>query len=217
MPRSGFAVVCICWALDDVRTFLWSLRDFREKNSSIFGEDLFFCSSLDTGKKILQYSVKTFFLWSSLNLLTWKRSWSMFIPPMLKIGQNWGKIANYPPPNAQQRSAPLPFGNSAYTPLWLSIPLELHIYPLAIRKLFFLSSSTVEVVGLRRLHLAISLLSGTTRWGLRGWISPPSLIMSFRKFRSNMQSFQHILDWFTEVESLRTSSRTHFEVFGLGL
>ena len=25
---------------------------------------------------------------------------------MLKIGKNWGKIANYPP-NAQQRSAPL--------------------------------------------------------------------------------------------------------------
>ena len=25
---------------------------------------------------------------------------------MLKIGQNWGKTANYPP-NAQQRSAPL--------------------------------------------------------------------------------------------------------------
>ena len=25
---------------------------------------------------------------------------------MFKIGQNWGKIANYPP-NAQQRSAPL--------------------------------------------------------------------------------------------------------------
>ena len=28
-------------------------------------------------------------------------------PPMLKIGQNWGQIANYPPPNAQQRFAPL--------------------------------------------------------------------------------------------------------------
>ena len=28
--------------------------------------------------------------------------------PMLKIGQNWNKIANYPPPpNAQQRFAPL--------------------------------------------------------------------------------------------------------------
>ena len=26
---------------------------------------------------------------------------------MLKIGQNWGKIANYFPPNAQQRFAPL--------------------------------------------------------------------------------------------------------------
>ena len=26
---------------------------------------------------------------------------------MLKTGQNWGKIANYPPPNAQQKSAPL--------------------------------------------------------------------------------------------------------------
>ena len=28
---------------------------------------------------------------------------------MLKIGQNWGKIENYPP-NAQQRSAPLSTG-----------------------------------------------------------------------------------------------------------
>ena len=25
---------------------------------------------------------------------------------MIKIGQNWGEIANYLPPNAQQRSAP---------------------------------------------------------------------------------------------------------------
>ena len=29
---------------------------------------------------------------------------------MLKIGQNWGKIANYPP-NAQQSSAPLVLAN----------------------------------------------------------------------------------------------------------
>ena len=27
-------------------------------------------------------------------------------PPMLKIGQNWGQIANYPP-NAQYKSVPL--------------------------------------------------------------------------------------------------------------
>ena len=26
-----------------------------------------------------------------------KKSWSRFIPPMLKIGQNWSKIENYPP------------------------------------------------------------------------------------------------------------------------
>ena len=65
--------------------FFWSLLKFREKNSSIFAEDLFF--------------------WSSLYLLTWDRGRGSF-PPMLKIGKNWGKIANYPP-NAQQRSAPL--------------------------------------------------------------------------------------------------------------
>ena len=45
----------------------------RGKKCSISGEDLFF------------------------KLLTWKKSWSRFIPPMLKIGQNWGTIAHYPP------------------------------------------------------------------------------------------------------------------------
>ena len=58
-------------------------------------------------KKGLYFWWRPFF-WSSLNLLTWKKSWSRFTPPpMLKIGQNWGKIANYSPPNAQQRLAPL--------------------------------------------------------------------------------------------------------------
>ena len=41
--------------------FLWSSRDFGEKNSSIFGEELFFGLHLNFGKKALQYSVKTFF------------------------------------------------------------------------------------------------------------------------------------------------------------
>ena len=59
-----------------VKTFFWSPPEFGEKKFSIFGED-FFCSSL--------------------NLLTWKKWWSRFIPPMLKVGQNWGKIADYPP------------------------------------------------------------------------------------------------------------------------
>ena len=37
------------------------------------------------------------FFWSSLYLLTWKKSWSRFISPKLKVGQNWGKIASYSP------------------------------------------------------------------------------------------------------------------------
>ena len=65
-----------------VKTFFLFLGgsspEFGEKKCSISGEDLFF--------------------WSSLNLLTWKKSWSRFILPMLKIGQNCGKVANYPPP-----------------------------------------------------------------------------------------------------------------------
>ena len=65
--------------------FLWSSRDFG-KNSSISGEDLFF------GLHLICLPEKD-------------RGQGSF-PPTLKIGQNWGKIANYPP-NAQQRLAPL--------------------------------------------------------------------------------------------------------------
>ena len=67
--------------------FFWSSRDFGEKNSSIFGEDLFF------GLYLL--------------CLPEKKRGRVSSPSMLKIGQNWGKIANYPPPNARQKSAPL--------------------------------------------------------------------------------------------------------------
>ena len=49
------------------------------------------------GEKSVPFLVKTFFFCSSLNLLTWTKSWSRYIPPMLILGQNWGKIANYPP------------------------------------------------------------------------------------------------------------------------
>ena len=51
---------------------------------------------LEIGEKKCFTFGKTFF-WSLLNLLTWKKSWSRFIPPMLKIGQIWDKIANYLP------------------------------------------------------------------------------------------------------------------------
>ena len=60
-----------------VKTFFWSSPEFGEKKCSIFGEDLFFalhliCSPEQNGGRGSP-------------------------PPMLKIGQNWGKIANYPP------------------------------------------------------------------------------------------------------------------------
>ena len=45
------------------------------------------------GKKVFHL----YFFWSLLNFQTWTKSWSRFISPMLKIGQNWDKIANYPP------------------------------------------------------------------------------------------------------------------------
>ena len=48
-------------------------------------------------EKTLKILVKTFFVWSSVNLLSWKKSWSRFIPPMLKVEKSRDKIANYPP------------------------------------------------------------------------------------------------------------------------
>ena len=74
-PRALCPRLHLCWW----RPFFWFSPEFGKKTCSISGEDLFF-------------------FWSSLSLLTWKKYWSRFIPPMLKIGQNWDKIANYPPP-----------------------------------------------------------------------------------------------------------------------
>ena len=50
---------------------------------------------LNSGRKSVLFAL---FFWSSQNFHTCTKSWSRFIPPMLKIGQNWGKIANYPLP-----------------------------------------------------------------------------------------------------------------------
>ena len=66
--------------------FFWSSPEFREKKCSIFGEDLFFALHLICSPE--------------------KNRGRGSSPPMLKIGQNWGKIANYPP-NIQQRFASL--------------------------------------------------------------------------------------------------------------
>ena len=80
-----------------------SERKFGEK-SVLFLMKTFFSFLVFTW--IWGQKCSVFFFWSSLNFHTWTKSWSRFIPPMLIIGRNWGKIANYPP-NAQQRSAPL--------------------------------------------------------------------------------------------------------------
>ena len=72
------------------------------KKCSIFDENFFFGLHLNLGKKV--FHLHFFFFWSSLHFQTWTNRGSS--PPMLKIGQNWGKIANHLP-NAQQRSAPL--------------------------------------------------------------------------------------------------------------
>ena len=50
--------------------------------------------------------MKTFFFGLLLISLREKNRARASFPPMMKIGQNWGEIANYPP-YAQQRSAPL--------------------------------------------------------------------------------------------------------------
>ena len=88
----GKKVFYSCWrpfSFFLVFTWIWEIKCF------IFDEDLFFFwSSPKFGDKSVPFA---FFLWSSLNFHIWTKSWSRFIPSMLKIGQNWGKIANYPP------------------------------------------------------------------------------------------------------------------------
>ena len=82
-----------------VFTWIWVKKVF------YFSRRPFFWSSSEFGWKKCSICI---FFWSSFNFQTWTKSWSRFIPPTLKIGQNWDKIAN--PPNAQQRSAPLNSG-----------------------------------------------------------------------------------------------------------
>ena len=101
---NNWTKVCI-WALDDVWTF-FGLHVISGTNIS--GEDLFLFLLFTKirGQKLFNFRWRSFF-WSSLDLprmlnlfhiwFTWKKSWSRFIPQMLKMGQNWGKIANYPP------------------------------------------------------------------------------------------------------------------------
>ena len=91
------------WCASECRFVL----EFGEKKCSISGEDLFFWSSPEFGEKSVPFLVETFlfFVFTYFSRLK-KVVVEVHPPPTLKIGQNRGKIANYPP-NAQQRFAPL--------------------------------------------------------------------------------------------------------------
>ena len=74
--------------------YFWPSLKFLENNSSVFGKDFFF------GLHLIWLSEKN-------------RVGQSSTPPMLKIGKNWGKIAN-DSPNAQERLAPLLTKNGLY-------------------------------------------------------------------------------------------------------
>ena len=74
--------------------FFWSLPKIGKKKCSISEEDLFFGLHLKSGRKSVLF---VFFVWSSLNSTSEQSRGRGSSPPMLKIGQNWGKIANYSP------------------------------------------------------------------------------------------------------------------------
>ena len=70
-------------------------------------KDLFFWSSLAFGEKTLEILVKAFFF--GLHIICWPEKYrdrgsSL---PMLKIGQNWGKIANYSPQSSTKIGTPV--------------------------------------------------------------------------------------------------------------
>ena len=81
------AWVCI-WAQVSTR--------IRGKKCSNFGKDFFFGLHLNSGKKGVPFLAKIFFFGLHLIYLPEKNRGRGSSPPILKIGQNWGKIANYP-------------------------------------------------------------------------------------------------------------------------
>ena len=103
IPPNNLSVVYICILPNNLTLVcIWAQVStwIREKKCSFFGEDLlfsfFFVFTWIRGKSVPSL-VKTFF---GLHLICSpeKNRGRGLSPPMLKIGQNWGKIANYPPP-----------------------------------------------------------------------------------------------------------------------
>ena len=80
--------------------------EFGEKNVPFFVKTFFLVFTWIWAKKGFHFSEDFFFYGLHLICSPEQNRGRGSSPPMLKIGQNWGKIANYPS-NAQQRSAPL--------------------------------------------------------------------------------------------------------------
>ena len=98
IPSNNLNLVCV-WA--QVSTWIRGKKVFLFWRRSFF---VFLVFTWIRGKKVFRFWWRLFF-WSSLKLLSWKKSWSRYIPPYV---ENWGKIANYLPlPNTQQWFAPL--------------------------------------------------------------------------------------------------------------
>ena len=89
--KFGGKVFYSCWR----PFFFWCSPKIEEKKCSIFEGDLFFWSSLEFGEKKCTVCIflLVFTKFPHLNKIVVE----VHSPPMLKIGRNWGKIANYPP------------------------------------------------------------------------------------------------------------------------
>ena len=108
-PPNNLSMVYICISPNNLTLVcIWAQVStwIREKKVFLFWWRPFFGFYLNSGEKSVPSLVKTFFGVHWICSPEKNRGRGLF-PPMLVIGQNCGKIANYPPPSAQQRSAPL--------------------------------------------------------------------------------------------------------------
>ena len=85
IPPNNLSMVYIC-----IPPIVWLWWASDRRSTLEIGEKVihswwrpFFYLYLNSGKKVFHFWGRPFF-WSSLNLLTWKKSWSSFIPPNLE-------------------------------------------------------------------------------------------------------------------------------------
>ena len=95
-PKFGEKVFFSCWRPFFVCFFCFGLHLKSGRKSVLFLEktfSFFFGLHLYSGRKSVLFAL---FFWSSQNFHTCTKSWSRFIPLMLKIGQNWIKLQIIP-------------------------------------------------------------------------------------------------------------------------